>query len=638
MELLLALIFFPLIPAVLLYLIRNAAVQTLIIRLSSLVIIVLSVLVAVQYTNHKTYVDMSKYGFINYGMMCIEVLIALYIIYTGIKKKFILAPIFSFLATAIIIIFEFTVVHQHHLETDQGIMIDNLSTLMIAIIGIVGSLICLYTAEYMKDYHKYHTVEDNRHMFFAVLFAFMSAMFGLVIANNLMWLFFCWEVTTFCSFLLIGYTKSEVAVKNSFLALTINAGGGLVFAIAIALLGTYFGKIDMESLLSLDNPGGLLTVIVFFMAFAGLTKSAQMPFSKWLLGAMVAPTPSSAMLHSSTMVKAGVYLIIRLSPMLGHNFTGVTMTLVGGFTFFVGALIAISQSDAKKILAYSTVSNLGLIVACASIGTEESIWAAIMLIIFHAIAKSLLFLSVGSTEHFIGSRNVEDMEGLIGVSGPLTMFLIIGIAGMFLAPFGMLISKWAAMKAFIDSGNIFIVLLVAFGSSVTLFFWTKWLGKLIEGYTTAKLSDYKMNFDEKVTLYSLAILVVFVCLGFPIISDVIILPYLTDNSFLAAISPINSLDTTIVLFMMCILFIIPILLMPVYKKYKVQPTSIYMGGHNTGDNVSFIDSMGQVKKVENRNWYMNNLFGEDVLLNKSIAIAAAIIIIGAFVTIGGNLL
>lgn len=252
-----------------------------------------------------------------------------------------------------------------------------------------------------------------------MLFLFLSAMFGLVLCNSLIWLYFCWEITTLCSFLLIGYFRTKEAKNNSFLALVINLGGGLTFAAAIVYIGLKFNTLELSGLVQL-KPEAEVMIPVFLLAVAALTKSAQMPFSSWLLGAMVAPTPSSALLHSATMVKAGVYLIIRLAPLLGESSVGKIVTLTGGVTFLACALMAISQSDAKKILAYSTISNLGLIVICASVGTQESIWAAILLIIFHAVSKSLLFMAVGSIEHQIGSRNVEDMD-LLGPYLPYTL-------------------------------------------------------------------------------------------------------------------------------------------------------------------------------------------------------------------------
>jgi ech hydrogenase subunit A len=374
-------------------------------------------------------------------------------------------------------------------------------------------------------------------------------------------------------------------------------------------------------------------IAVFLLAVAGLTKSAQAPFSKWLMGAMAAPTPSSALLHSSTMVKAGVYLIIRLSPMLGATVPGVTVTLVGGFTFFVAACLAVTRSDAKKILAYSTISNLGLIVACAGVDTEEALWAAIMLIVFHAVAKSLMFLTVGSTEYQLGSRNVEDMEGLTHISTPLAMLLIIGVAGMFIAPFGMLISKWAAMKAFVDSGNVLIVLLISFGSTVTLFFWTKWLGKIVSNAHRSPPTDYKMRNDERASLFSLAALVVVLCLLHPLVSDYFVAPFLGDSF----VSPMTPLNTALTIGMLCMLFLLPVALIPVYRFRRVKLTSTYLSGENAGDDESFTGAFGEARRVELRNWYMRGVVREGQITRFSCALAAVALALGFFIVIGGVL-
>ena len=165
------------------------------------------------------------------------------------------------------------------------------------------------------------------------------------------------------------------------------------------------------------------------------------------------------------MVKAGVYLLIRLSPGMHDTMAGILVSLIGGFTFIAASMMAIAQTDAKKVLAFSTVSNLGLIVACAGIGVEETIWAAVLLMIFHAISKSMLFQAVGAVENSIGSRNIERMHGLILRLPKLTYIMGIGIAGMYLAPFGMLISKWVALRSFVDADNVLLVLFLAFGSA-----------------------------------------------------------------------------------------------------------------------------------------------------------------------------
>ncbi|MDF2632413.1 MAG: echA, partial [Caproiciproducens sp.] len=323
------------------------------------------------------------------------------------------------------------------------IVSDKLTIMMCLIIGVVGCLICVYAVGYMKEYRAHHTeFKDRSAFFFAMLFVFLGAMFGLVFSNNLTWIYFFWEITSICSFLLIGYNQTQEAITNSFRALWMNLLGGLGFAVAIVYSTLKLNVADLHGLVTLGAGNEIALIPVILLAFAGITKSAQFPFSGWLLGAMVAPTPTSALLHSATMVKAGVYLLIRLSPTFAGNLAGTMVTTIGGFTFFAASLLAISQSDGKKVLAYSTVSNLGLITACAGVGMHEAVWAGVLLMMFHAVSKSLMFLSVGAVENSTGSRNIEDMHGLIVKLPELAFVMIIGIAGMFLAPFGMLISKW----------------------------------------------------------------------------------------------------------------------------------------------------------------------------------------------------
>lgn len=175
---------------------------------------------------------------------------------------------------------------------------------------------------------------------------------GLIFSSNLIWIYFFWEITSICSFLLIGYNQTDEAMENSFKALWMNLLGGLGFAVAIAYAAISLQVINIQDLVALavssDAKAGLALIPVVFLAFAGLTKSAQLPFSGWLLGAMVAPTPTSALLHSATMVKAGVYLLIRLAPAMEGNLAGLMVTTIGGFTFLVTSMLAISQDDGKR--------------------------------------------------------------------------------------------------------------------------------------------------------------------------------------------------------------------------------------------------------------------------------------------------
>ncbi len=466
------------------------------------------------------------------------------------------------------------------------------------------------------------------------MFLFLAAMFGIVVSNNLTWLYFFWEITTLCSFFLIGFTKTQEAINNSFKALIMNLLGGLGFALAIIVMGKYYGTLELNQLLAMGTMGVSVVLPVALLAFAGITKAAQMPFNSWLLGAMVAPTPTSALLHSSTMVKAGVFLIVKLAPVLGWNLAGIMVMLVGGITFLMASFAAISQSNAKRVLAYSTVANLGLIVACGGIGTYAAVWAAIMLIIFHAVTKSLLFLCVGTAEHNIGSRDIEDMDGLFGRMPKLATFMIIGISGMFLAPLGMLISKWAAMKAFVDSGNVLLVMMIVFGSAATLFYWTKWLGKMVAIMAKRENIQGNVHKEEWLVLTSLTVLTVVICLIFPVMSTYLIVPYLTTVYSSVATLALSSGNMYLMSGMLAIVVLLPLLF---YGKTNKKIVPIYMAGANAGDDLTFHGSMEKDVSVSLRNWYMEDYFNEKKMNLIGIIATVVVLMVTFSILLGGVL-
>jgi ech hydrogenase subunit A len=626
------LLLFPLAAALAIFLVKNDAARSMLVRISAVTTALLTLVVVGIFFKDGIRLS-SSIEEIDLIIMAAEVMIAAYIITLGIRSKKYVISIFSFLQTAAMLVFEFG--FKEGITVETAIVFDKLTAIMILVIGLVGSLICIYAVGYMKDYHNHHKeYKERKSFFFSILFLFLSAMFGIVLSNNLMWMYFCWEITTLCSFLLIGYTQTQEAKNNALKALVINLGGGVAFAVAIIFIGMNYHTLELSVLIQM-NPDAVLMIPVFLLSIAALTKSAQLPFSSWLLGAMVAPTPTSALLHSATMVKAGVYLIIRLAPLLGPTSVGRIVTLGGGVTFLVCSLMAISQSDAKKILAYSTLANLGLIVICASAGTQESLWAAILLIIFHAVSKSLLFISVGSAEHQIGNRNVENMDLLVGVSSKLAFYMMIGIAGMFLAPFGMLVSKWVAMKALIDSKNVIIVIILAYGSAATLFYWAKWMGKLVSKVNMGHKNHHLLSLDEELPIAILAFLVVISCFTFPLVSRFALEPYLTEVYKKTALIPIETSDIKLMLCMLSMLILLPISFIPIYKNDKRRKVPIYMAGENTGDNETFYGAMGVKQKVEMRNWYMEEFFGADKLTFLSNVLCTAILVMGIILLIGG---
>ena len=626
----------PFIAACLLLVVRNDRARAAIAEVAAAIIILSSVWVAYSYLGEP-----QTFGFhsetIGTLMFVVEIILGLVIIYLGIKHKKYAASALGLVQLCMSLYFEFAL--KEGIEVENALYIDDLSIIMVLIIGIIGSLICVYAVGYMRDFQEHHKDEkDRRPWFFFLLYTFLSAMYGIVLSNDLVWMFFFWEITTLCSFALIGYTKTEEAVNNSFRQLIFNLVGGICFLAALMVLASEYGYLDMESLLADDSGEQWLLLVVGLLCVAGMVKAAQMPVHTWLLGAMVAPTPTSALLHSSTMVKAGVFMVLKLSPLMmtdgDPNLVGYMVMSVGGLTFLLASMAAISQSNAKRVLAYSTIANLGLIVACAGVGTPEAVWAGIMLMVFHAITKSMMFLCVGTAEHHIGSRDIEDMDGLFVRMPKLAIMMMIGIAGMFLAPFGMLISKWAAMTSFVDSEYIVLIACIVFGSAVTSFYWTKWLGKLACTASNAENCEETVHKQEWFVLGCLAILTIAVCVLYPVMSSEAIVPYLEgvfDVGSGALVPLLESNNMYIIILMVIVLVLLPL---PFFGRTKKKVVPNYMAGVGIDDQ-SYVGSMGTTVDVSLRNWYMNPWFGESRVGRIGEVVTAVVIVIVILAIIGG---
>jgi ech hydrogenase subunit A len=543
---------------------------------------------------------------INLAMLAVEIAMAIYIIYVGARAWNALIVLLAAAQLAVLLWFEFK--FGESAKVSRNLLVDQFSVLMALINGIVGGGICLYALAYMREYHQssHPEISDRRPLFFALLFVFMGAMFGLVFSNNLLWLGFFWEITTLCSFLLIGYSRTPEADNNALRALVMNLAGGLAFTLAAVEFFKRSGELDLSSLITSKSSIALLPAALF--CFAGVTKSAQLPFSSWLLGAMVAPTPVSALLHSSTMVKAGVYLVLRMAPIVAHTRVGLLLAIVGGLTFVVGSFSAITSNDAKRVLAHSTIANLGLIVLCGGIGTPQAVWAGILLIVFHAVAKCLLFLCVGIVEHEVHSRDIEAMSGLIRRMPQVALMMLIGMAGMFLAPFGMLISKWAVLKAVVDASPMLSIFIV-FGSSATLFFWAKWMGKLLQiDHADVRIAR-ELSAGEFVSMYGLAAATFSACLFFPLISSRLAEPYVRSVFGQAGFFAQGNL--IIMGLMMAIVLLFPFTFLQRARNVKVVES--YLGGANVHDNTHFLGAGNATRDVAMGNYYLRDLLNEQWL-------------------------
>lgn len=288
--------------------------------------------------------------------------------------------------------------------------LDGLSVLFALMITGIGTLIYFYSSEYLKK-------SPYLNRFYCYLTLFMGSMLGLVLSDNLMTVFMFWELTSITSFFLIGFNNEEEnSRKSAMTAFAITGLGGFFLLAGFLLIANVGGSLSIHELLNSseilqNNP--LYILILIFIFGGAFTKSAQFPFHFWLPGAMAAPTPISAYLHSATMVKAGIYILARFSPVLsdGHIWNYTLMT-VGGITMIYGAFHSIFRTDLKAILAYSTVSALGIIVFLLGIGTEYAIFAAMTFILVHALYKATLFLTAGIIDHAVHTRDIGQLWGL----------------------------------------------------------------------------------------------------------------------------------------------------------------------------------------------------------------------------------
>jgi multicomponent Na+:H+ antiporter subunit A len=290
---------------------------------------------------------------------------------------------------------------------------DSLSLLFFLLITGIGSLVLIYGGAYLKGH-------PQLGRFYPLLLLFMTAMVGVVVSDNLLVLFVFWELTSISSYLLIGFShENEEARKSALRALTVTGSGGLALLAGIILLGWVGGSYqisDLVTLFGVIRVSPLYLPILLLIFIGAFTKSAQFPFHFWLPGAMVAPTPVSSYLHSATMVKAGFFLLIRLSPVLGATDTWhFTLIGFGTVTMLFGALMAVAQTDLKKLLAYSTISALGLLFLLIGINTELSVKAAILFLVIHSLYKGALFMIAGIIDHKTHTRDVTALDGLFRV-------------------------------------------------------------------------------------------------------------------------------------------------------------------------------------------------------------------------------
>lgn len=363
------------------------------------------------------------------------------------------------------------------LGVELAFRLDTLSWLMLLVVGGVGAAVLVYCAAYFSaDAH-------GLRRFAAVLTAFAGAMVGLVTADNLLLLFVFWELTTVFSYLLIGhYAEKKAGRRAAMQAIVITTAGGLVMLVGLVTLGVAAGSWRISEVIADPPAGTAVTVAVVLLLIGAATKSALIPFHFWLPAAMAAPTPVSAYLHAAAMVKAGVYLVARFAPGFSDLLAWqIVIVALGGGTLLVGGYRALRQHDLKLVLAFGTVSQLGLIVLLLGLGTRGAALAGLALLGAHALFKSSLFLLTGIVDAATGTRDLRRLTG-IGRRLPVTAVAgVLATASMIgLPPFAGFVAKEAALESLVHGEgaqwrDAIALFAIVVGSVLTVAYGLRWV-------------------------------------------------------------------------------------------------------------------------------------------------------------------
>ncbi|HYK47671.1 MAG TPA: proton-conducting transporter membrane subunit [Parafilimonas sp.] len=451
-----------------------------------------------------------------------DIILLVFFAWIAVRRKSLLVGAMSVLQLGALLY----VTNDHTVESSLQFMVDKLTLFMFLLINIISSIICIFSLKYIDE-------EDcnnfRKKYFLSILFWFIAVMNVIVCCDNLEYFFLFFELTTLASFLLIGFRKDETSTRNALTALWMNQIGGLAILAAIFFINyNGYGEGTFSNLLQHASSNTILLPVAL-LSIAALIKGAQMPFSKWLLGAMVAPTPVSALLHSSTMVKLAPFIILRLSPVLKETSVAWVIVALTGFVFVASAIAALSQDNFKRILAHSTISLLALMIMMAAIGTPATALAAITLILFHGLSKCMLFLDAGIMERVFHVKETSDMDRL-GERGPFAAFVItVGFMSLLLPPFGAFIGKWFSIEtlgALAVNERVLgavVIVMIAFGGAVLSLLYFKVLGLSI-----ARAGDKdKVEFETQSAFYFKPILVL---LGL-IIGGALTFPFLMMHCF-----------------------------------------------------------------------------------------------------------
>ena len=560
------LIAFPVIIALILLVTKGDKTRDSLVKFASVIMTAASVALAVQYfifdgsfyRLHGTMIS-------DYCMMAIELVIAVFIIYIGIKHRKYLLSVLALVQMVGLALFE--LIEGNGIDVEHEIYMDGLSVVMVLICGIIGSIICIYSVSYFKNSKHDSLKRRDKMKWYGCFFISIAAVNGMVLSNNLNWMYFFWELMILATFFMMKSRGTVQAEHTAFRALTFNMLAGLGFVTGIVILGVVFGTVELNVMILVGTLyGDLIAIPAAFISFAGLIMAAQLPFSRWLTGAEAVSPPAMAFIQTVSVTSMGIFLILKLSPVLGmDNFAGLMVIVVGAVTFLTSSIAAINESSYNKVINFSTAAVSGLAVACAGLGSGEALWTAVMVMIFHAVSKALMFMCIGKAsaceEDYDGDETEDgqdtilpdyedtDIGRLFENKSGAAYFMVFAMAALLISVCGMFVSRAASVAAVADSGNIVLTAALGFGAVIMIAYWIKWIGALAMNAAASNVSE---KGESGFALHKLlTAFIIILCIAFPVISEFMIVPYL-DTAFGGFASMTGLVDNIIIMVVMTV--------------------------------------------------------------------------------------
>ena len=536
MEIIVSLAAFPVLVALIMLAVRGDSARRVLVSAAAVIMTGGSIAVTVMYFADGEKTFGSGHHAVVYAAAGVFALLAVVIMLIALRNRKYLTALMALVQAAAIALF--AVFRSGDIDVGHDLYIDRFSMMIMILVSMAGGLTALYAVRYMKRYREEKEDEKDRSsVFFFSLFLSVAAVMGLVISNDVIIACVCWALLTLCVYMMAGSGGGE-AKTGALRSLTVNTFGCLLFSLGVLVLGEVFSTLEFTTAMEVGAVyGDLIAMPAFFMAVACMIMALQLPFSGWFTKMRSMPVPASVMIGSVAAVNAGVFIMVKLSPVLGiGNFAGITVMMVGGITLAASSYMWIRERDAAGWSAHSAVAAAALMTVCAGLGDSAAVWAGIMLMIFNTFARMLIMFSAGCAGTCADSADA-DPRMMFAKRRKSAGYTAMGVSLLMMSMLEIVILRWSVVSSAAGTGNVLLMVLLCFGAGAVIVPSIRMLADLSTAGSCAE--EEKTDICVRIT----AVLSTAVSIAFPFISVGAVIPYL-EGSF-GGVSSMMSLSDII---------------------------------------------------------------------------------------------